>query len=86
MRVIVGVDGAGRTRRPTVSSPQLAELDEAVAAHGTIERLAPLDQACVAEVVGDSPKVCARIANNKHALVPDDGDGYGTGNCTPIER
>jgi hypothetical protein len=34
----------------------------------------------------DAPKVCARIANSKHQLVPDDGGGFHTGNCIPIDR
>jgi hypothetical protein len=34
------------------------------------------------------PKVCGRIANGSHALVPDNsGNGtYKTGNCWPIRR
>jgi actin-like ATPase involved in cell morphogenesis len=40
----------------------------------------------VATYIGDSPKVCARIADGNHALVPDSGGGYTTGNCTPISR
>ena len=38
------------------------------------------------QVVGNKPKVCARIANNKHALVADNsGNGtYKTGNCFPV--
>ena len=40
------------------------------------------------QVVANKPKVCARIANNKHALVPDNsGNGtYKTGNCFPVTR
>ncbi|GAA5106574.1 Hsp70 family protein [Haloechinothrix salitolerans] len=40
----------------------------------------------VANVIGDNPKVCARIANGSHELVPDNDGGYATGNCVPIER
>jgi actin-like ATPase involved in cell morphogenesis len=40
----------------------------------------------VAQVIGDAPKVCARIANTQHALVPDTSGGYQTGNCVPIDR
>lgn len=40
----------------------------------------------VAAVVGDQPKVCARIADSNHALVSDSGGGFGTGNCVPITR
>jgi actin-like ATPase involved in cell morphogenesis len=40
----------------------------------------------VAEVIGDAPKVCARIADTSHALVPDASGGFNTGNCTPIRR
>jgi hypothetical protein len=40
----------------------------------------------VAEVIGDAPKVCARIADTNHALVPDASGGFNTGNCTPIQR
>jgi len=38
--------------------------------------------------VAQHPKVCARIANGHHALVPDNsGNGtYKTGNCWPIRR
>jgi hypothetical protein len=40
----------------------------------------------VARVIGDAPKVCARIADSNHALVPDASGGYATGNCIPIQR
>jgi molecular chaperone DnaK len=43
-----------------------------------------LTAAEVAEVIGDAPKACARIANADHGLVPDVNDGYHTGNCVPI--
>ncbi|BFU45194.1 Hsp70 family protein [Krasilnikovia sp. MM14-A1004] len=36
--------------------------------------------------VGDAPKVCARIANSHHGLVPDNQGTYKTGNCVPITR
>lgn len=36
--------------------------------------------------LGDHPKVCARIANAAHELVPAQDGGYRTGNCLPIER
>ncbi|MFW6091861.1 MAG: hypothetical protein ACODAF_08250, partial [Actinomycetota bacterium] len=39
-----------------------------------------------ANEIGDAPKVCARIADGNHALVPDSDGGYNTGNCWPIER
>lgn len=45
----------------------------------------PADHQFVTSVIGDQPKVCARIADASHALVPA-GDGYATGNCVPIER
>ena len=40
------------------------------------------------DVVGDSPKVCARIAQSAHRLVPDvSGQGtFVTGNCVPVTR
>ncbi len=38
------------------------------------------------KAIGNAPKVCARIANSKHALVPDADGGFATGNCVPIER
>jgi len=38
-------------RRPTIGSPELAALDEAVAAHGSVEVLAPLDEAELAALV-----------------------------------
>jgi molecular chaperone DnaK len=34
----------------------------------------------------DAEKVCARIANASHELVPDLDGGYHTGNCIPIQR
>jgi molecular chaperone DnaK len=43
-----------------------------------------LDADDIAEAVGDQPKVCARIADGNHALVPDLNGGYATGNCVPI--
>src|SRR5690606_15284225 len=45
----------------------------------------PADHPFVTEVLADNPKVCARIADPSHALVPA-GDGYATGNCVPVER
>lgn len=44
------------------------------------------DHQFVTQVVGDHPKVCARIADGGHALVPAAGGGYGTGNCVTIQR
>jgi DNA-binding NarL/FixJ family response regulator len=38
-------------RRPTIDRPELAELDEAVAAQGTVELLGPLDERGVAAVM-----------------------------------
>jgi actin-like ATPase involved in cell morphogenesis len=40
------------------------------------------------DAIGNNVKVCARIAQNQHHLVPDNtGDGtYVTGNCWPITR
>jgi actin-like ATPase involved in cell morphogenesis len=40
----------------------------------------------IAEYVGDAPKVCARIADAEHGLVPDAAGGFDTGNCLPIPR
>jgi molecular chaperone DnaK len=40
----------------------------------------------VAQYIGDSPKVCARIADGNHHLVPADGGGFTTGNCMTIQR
>ena len=40
----------------------------------------------VANYIGDSPKVCARIADGNHALAPDGSGGFTTGNCAPISR
>lgn len=40
----------------------------------------------VESVIGDAPKVCARIADGTHLLVTDPDGGYVTGNCTPIAR
>jgi DNA-binding CsgD family transcriptional regulator len=39
------------SRRPTVDRPELAELDEAVAAHGPVEQLGRLDDRALAELV-----------------------------------
>jgi hypothetical protein len=36
--------------------------------------------------IGDAPKVCARIADANHYLVPDTGGTFVTGNCVPITR
>jgi len=40
------------------------------------------------QAIGNQPKVCARIANGSHQLVPDNtGNGtFTTGNCVPITR
>jgi hypothetical protein len=39
------------------------------------------------EAIGtDVPKVCARIADGDHALVPDANGTFHTGNCVPITR
>jgi molecular chaperone DnaK len=40
----------------------------------------------IAEYIGDAPKVCARIADGEHGLVPDATGGYHTGNCLPVPR
>ena len=45
--------------------------------------------ASIVELTRDQPKVCARIANSNHHLVPDSGgpgDTYRTGNCVTIDR
>lgn len=36
--------------------------------------------------IGDAPKVCARIADAKHHLVPDKSGTFATGNCVSITR
>ncbi|MFY1632122.1 Hsp70 family protein [Solwaraspora sp. WMMB335] len=36
------------------------------------------------QVIGDWPKVCARIATHEHELVQDSYGAYATGNCAPI--
>ena len=36
--------------------------------------------------IGDAKKVCARIADAEHLLVPDKDGAYVTGNCVPITR
>jgi molecular chaperone DnaK len=40
------------------------------------------------QAIGNQPKVCGRIANGSHQLVPDNsGNGtYHTGNCVPVSR
>jgi hypothetical protein len=50
------------------------------------ENPAILNAEDIAEVIGDQPKVCARIADGEHRLVPDQGGCYTTGNCVPIQR
>lgn len=40
----------------------------------------------VATAIGDNPKVCARVADGNHALVPDANGTFNTGNCWPIIR
>lgn len=40
----------------------------------------------VAEVIGDHPLVCARIADSRHWLTQDTHGGYTTGNCITIRR
>jgi hypothetical protein len=37
-------------------------------------------------LIGDYPKVCARIARARHFLVKDSDGGYHTGNCIPIKQ
>jgi molecular chaperone DnaK len=44
----------------------------------------PADE--VPSVIGDAPKVCARIAGPDHQLVRDTAGGYETGNCVTISR
>jgi actin-like ATPase involved in cell morphogenesis len=38
------------------------------------------------DAIGDEPKVCARIADSRHRLVPDNDGAFATGNCVPIDR
>jgi actin-like ATPase involved in cell morphogenesis len=38
------------------------------------------------DAIGDEPKVCARIADSRHRLVPDVDGAFKTGNCVPIDR
>jgi hypothetical protein len=45
----------------------------------------PLDSNQVA-ALGGASKVCARIADASHALVPDSDSAFRTGNCWPIEE
>ena len=45
----------------------------------------PLDSNQVA-ALGGASKVCARIADGSHALVPDSDSAFKTGNCWPIEE
>jgi molecular chaperone DnaK len=40
----------------------------------------------VRTVIGNAPKVCARISDRTHQLVPDLAGGFATGNCIPISR
>jgi hypothetical protein len=45
-----------------------------------------LDDERFLTAIGDAPKVCARIGDANHHLVPDKNGGYATGNCVPITR
>lgn len=45
-----------------------------------------LDDERFVTAIGDAPKVCARIAEANHHLVPDTKGAYATGNCVPITR
>lgn len=45
-----------------------------------------LDDERYLTAIGDAPKVCARIADANHHLVPDTNGAYATGNCVPITR
>ncbi|MCI0685927.1 MAG: helix-turn-helix transcriptional regulator [Sporichthyaceae bacterium] len=55
LRILVAAARAGQpmaiARRPTLATPELAELDEAVARSGSVEQLVPLDAAAVAGLV-----------------------------------
>jgi hypothetical protein len=44
------------------------------------------DDPTFTRVIGNNPKVCARIAFAGHILVPDNKGGYQTGNCVRITR
>lgn len=46
----------------------------------------PLTDDRFTSAIGDAPKVCARIADANHHLVPDPDGGFATGNCVPITR
>lgn len=43
------------------------------------------DEPAFTKAVGHAPKVCARVANSQHGLVPDDNGTFKTGNCVPIK-
>ncbi|MEU4221714.1 Hsp70 family protein [Actinoplanes sp. NPDC026623] len=43
------------------------------------------DEPAFVKAIGHAPKVCARVANSQHGLVPDDNGTYKTGNCVPIK-
>jgi hypothetical protein len=45
-----------------------------------------LDDERFLTAIGDAPKVCARIGDATHHLVPDTTGAYATGNCVPITR
>lgn len=53
-------------RRPTIDRPELAELDEAVAARGQVEQLGPLDDTALADLIrqatGGQPAAPERVA------------------------
>ena len=46
----------------------------------------PVDDERFISSIGDARKVCARIGDAKHMLVPDENGTYVTGNCVPITR
>jgi molecular chaperone DnaK len=60
---------------PDPGTWQIADGDPAIV---------PVDR--VESVIGDAPKVCARISDNRHHLVQDSTGGYETGNCITIDR
>ena len=82
---VYGGDGTNPSAR--IEGQQVPEAEQGhwynEAAHPAVLEL---DDQRFKSAIGDAKKVCARIADAKHLLVPDKDGGYGTGNCVPITR
>jgi molecular chaperone DnaK len=73
-----GVDPPAETMGNQAAEPGAWYIEDADPA------VIPADR--VPTVIGDAPKVCARISDGTHHLVRDTTGGFATGNCTRISR